>query len=463
MNTLYIFLLAPILVKTIQFFIALSLLIIIHEFGHFLFAKLFKTRVEKFYLFFDFFFPFPSLMNFALFKKMFKGTEYGLGWFPLGGYVKIAGMVDESMDKEAMKLPPQPWEYRSKKSYQKLLIMLGGIIFNLILAFLIYVFIFAKYGEQYLPTQNAKYGIVADSLAQSIGFMNGDKIVEVGGKKSENFNHIVSDMIFNEAKDVTVDRNGEIKKILIPEGTVRHILKTKQKDLFAYRMPFEIDSVMAKGINDGLLKKGDRVIGINETMSPYLDVLQKEATAIKEKSKAEKYQVNYTVLRNNDTMKIAGFLNGNGKLEVGLVSPDKLLEFKSKDYTFLQAIPKGISYTGEQLMSYLGQLKLIFTSPEVKVSESLGGFGSIGSMFPAEFDLFKFLQLTAFISIILAFMNLLPIPGLDGGYVFFLLIEMISGRKISDNVIEKANTVGLVILLALMLYANGLDIFRMFQ
>ncbi len=463
MNTLYIFLLAPILVKTIQFFIALSLLIIVHEFGHFLFAKLFKTRVEKFYLFFDFFFPFPSLMNFALFKKMFKGTEYGLGWFPLGGYVKIAGMVDESMDKEAMKLPPQPWEYRSKKSYQKLLIMLGGIIFNLILAFLIYVFVFAKYGEQYLPTQNAKYGIVADSLAQSIGFVNGDKILEVGGKKSENFNHLVTDMIFNQAKDITVNRNGEIKKIIIPEGTVRHILKTKQKDLFTYRMPFEIDTVMAKGINAGLLKKGDKIIGVNETMSPFLDVLQKEATSIKEKSKAEKYNVNYTIIRNNDTMKVAGFLNGAGKLEVGLVSPDKLLNFKSKDYSILQAIPKGFSYTGEQLMSYLGQLKLIFTSPEVKVSESLGGFGSIGSMFPAEFDLFKFLQLTAFISIILAFMNLLPIPGLDGGYVFFLLIEMISGRKISDNVIEKANTVGLVILLALMLYANGLDIFRMFQ
>ena len=464
MDLLNIFLaISPTLMKVIQFFIALSILIIIHEFGHFLFAKLFKTRVEKFYLFFDFFFPFATVMNFSLFKKKWKGTEYGLGWFPLGGYVKIAGMVDESADKEALKGEPQPWEYRSKKSWQKLLIMLGGIIMNVLLAMVIYIGIFANYGEKYLPVENLKYGIHVDSLGKSIGLMEGDRITKVGDKVPENFNSINKDLIMNEAKSFTVVRNGEEMNIAIPEGTIRHILKTKSLNMMEPRVPLVIDSVPAKSKNASILKKGDKFIGINEVMSPYNGDIVREARKVAKANPDEINEVEIHLLRGSDTVHATAKINEKGKFGFNPVQPEEFLDFKTKEYSLGAAIPKGISYTGQKLKEYIGQLKLIFTSPEVKVSESLGGFGSIGGLFPGEFDMYVFLQLTAFISIILAFMNLLPIPGLDGGYVLFLLFEMITGVKVSDNVIEKANGVGLVLLLALMLYANGLDVWRLFQ
>ncbi len=464
MDLLNIFLaMSPTIMKVIQFFAALSILIIIHEFGHFMFAKLFKTRVEKFYLFFDFFFPFATFMNFSLFKKTYKGTEYGLGWFPLGGYVKIAGMVDESADKEAMKGEPQPWEYRSKKSWQKLLIMLGGIIMNVLLAFVIYVAIFAGYGEKYLPVENLKYGIHVDSLGKSIGLMEGDMIAKVGNEAPENFNAISKNMLMNEAKSFTVIRNGQEKEIAIPAGTIRHILKTKNLNMMAPRFPFVIDSMPKDSPNATVFKKGDEVIGINDLQSPYQGDIAREATKVVKANPDEINKVNMTILRGGDTVKAVAKLTEKGQFGVFAKTADNFLDFKTKDYSFIEAIPKGASFTGEKLMEYIGQLKLIFTSPEVKVSESLGGFGSIGGLFPGEFNLYIFLQLTAFISIILAFMNLLPIPGLDGGYVLFLLFEMITGVTVKDSVIEKANGVGLVLLLALMLYANGLDVWRMFQ
>lgn len=464
MDLLNIFLaMPPTLMKVIQFFAALSILIIIHEFGHFMFAKLFKTRVEKFYLFFDFFFPFATFMNFSLFKKTYKGTEYGLGWFPLGGYVKIAGMVDESADKDAMKGEPQPWEYRSKKSWQKLLIMLGGIIMNILLAAVIYIGVFANYGEKYLPVENLKYGIHVDSLGKSIGLMEGDNILKVGDKVPENFNSINKNLIMDEAKTFTVLRNGAEQTIEIPEGTIRHILKTKSANMMVPRVPLVVDSVTSDSKNASVLKKGDRFIGINDVMSPFNSDIVREASKVAKANPDETNTVNLKLLRGSDTVESIATIDGNGKFGFVPVQPEEFLNFKTKEYSFGQAIPKGISYTGTKLMEYIGQLKLIFTSPEVKVSESLGGFGSIGGLFPGEFNLYIFLQLTAFISIILAFMNLLPIPGLDGGYVLFLLFEMITGVKVSDNVIEKANGVGLVLLLGLMLYANGLDVYRLFQ
>lgn len=464
MDLLNIFLaMSPTLMKVIQFFAALSILIIIHEFGHFMFAKLFKTRVEKFYLFFDFFFPFATFMNFSLFKKTYKGTEYGLGWFPLGGYVKIAGMVDESADPEAMKGEPQPWEYRSKKSWQKLLIMLGGIIMNILLAMVIYVAIFANWGERYLPVENVTYGIHVDSLGKSIGLMEGDKIVKVGDKVPENFNSVNKNLIMDQAKTFTVLRSGTEKTITIPEGTIRHILKTKRLNMMEPRVPLVVDSIGPDSKNISILKKGDRFIGINDVMSPYNGDIVREARKVAKANPDETNEVNLKLLRGVDTVEAVATIDGSGRFGFIPVQPEEFLDFKTKEYSFGEAIPKGVSHTGKKLLEYIGQLKLIFTSPEVKVSESLGGFGSIGGLFPGEFDLFVFLQLTAFISIILAFMNLLPIPGLDGGYVLFLLFEMITGVTVSDKVIEKANGVGLVLLLALMLYANGLDVWRMFQ
>ena len=454
---------SPTLVKVIQFFASLSILIIIHEFGHFMFAKLFKTRVEKFYLFFDFFFPFATFMNFSLFKKTYKGTEYGLGWFPLGGYVKIAGMIDESADAEAMKGEPQPWEYRSKKSWQKLLIMLGGIIMNLVLAMVIYIGIFAGYGEKTLPIESVKYGVHVDSVGKSIGLMEGDNIVMVGNKKVVTFDEIGKEMFLGEAKSFTVNRAGQNVVVNIPEGTMRSLLKSKKANMMAPRFPFVIDSMPAKSLNASVFQKGDEVIGINELYSPYQGDIAREAQKIVKANPDEINKVNITLLRGADTIKSVAKLTGKGQFEVFAQTPDAFLDYKMQDYSFIEAIPKGISHTGTKLLEYIGQLKLIFTSPEVKVSESLGGFGSIGGLFPGEFSLFMFLQLTAFISIILAFMNLLPIPGLDGGYVLFLLFEMITGVKVSANVIEKANGVGLVLLLALMLYANGLDVWRLFQ
>lgn len=466
MNTLHILLAIPaVWVKVIQFFIALSILIIIHEFGHYLMARLTKTRVNKFYLFFDFFFPFPSFMNFSIFKKKIGDTEYGLGWFPLGGYVSIAGMVDETSDKDALAGEPEPWEYRSKKSWQKLLIMLGGIIFNVILAVLIYIIIFAKYGESYLVPENATYGIHTDSLGRSIGLMDGDKIMKVGDRKLENINKAVYSLIFDEAKTITVERDGSDKIINVPEGTARQclkIMKAKGKPLYSLRMPAVVDTVVPESPNKGLLQKGDKFLAVADEDARFIEDAYKQVKAAHNADSA-RASVPVRILRGKDTLSLDAKFNKEGKLGIGWLStPDSFFNITHIEYPGLHSIPRGLAETKNKLQEYMLQLRLIFTSPEVKVSESLGGFGSIGGMFPGEFDLFMFLQLTAFISIILAFMNLLPIPGLDGGYVLFLLFEMITGIKMKDAWIEKANSVGLIILLALMLYANGLDVWRWF-
>src|SRR5690606_37656898 len=260
-------------VQALQLLAALSLLILLHEFGHFFFARLFKTRVEKFYLFFDFLFPFPGLLNFSLFKKIKNGTEYGLGWFPLGGYVKISGMVDESMDKEQMNQPPQPWEYRSKKAWQRLLIMLGGILVNILVAAFIYMAIFGIWGEQYLPTENAKYGIAADSLAESVGFRDGDKIVSVGGKKVERFNDIMKDFIFNQANSFEVERDGKLVTIPIPEGTIRKIIQSRKKGGFLdIRTPFLVGEVSKGSAAEKIgLQKGDSIAALNGQPAGFFD------------------------------------------------------------------------------------------------------------------------------------------------------------------------------------------------
>ena len=446
-------------VKVLQLFVALSLLIVLHEGGHFLFARLFKTRVEKFYLFFDFLFPFSGLLNFSLFKKKKGDTEYGIGWFPLGGYVKIAGMVDESMDKEQMALPPQPWEYRSKKPYQRLFIMLGGVIVNALLAVVIYIAVFSIYGEEYLPAQNAKYGIMVDSVGKSIGLRNGDMITAVDNKPVERFERIVSNIILDEGKTIQVMRDGQPLSIDIKPGTVHSIITGTKNSFIAPRMPIVADEVSKGSEADKMgMKTGDSIVAVSGTPIRFYD----EYDSIKRSLVGQ--PITLTVMRGGQPVELKG-----------TVPADKILGFMPNGeykryfttavikYNPIQAIGKGFSFTYDQFSNYIRQFKLMFTSKEIKASESMGGIISFGKIFPGVFDMEKFLMLTAFVSIILAFMNLLPIPGLDGGYVIFLLFEMVTGKKVSEKVMERATTVGLVLLLTLMVYANGLDIFRLFK
>lgn len=445
-------------VQALQLLAALSLLILLHEFGHFFFARLFKTRVEKFYLFFDFLFPLPSVLNFSLFKKKVGDTEYGLGWFPLGGYVKIAGMVDESMDKDQMALPPQPWEYRSKKPYQRLFIMLGGIIMNVLVAIAIYALIFGVWGEEYLPAENAKYGIMVDSTAESIGLKNGDMIVAVGGKKVEKFDGITKEFILGDAKSFTVLRDGNTVNVDVPQGTIRKLINSKSKSFIQPRVPVVIETVSDGSIAKKMgLQAGDSLVAINNQPVVFYDEFEKTKKA----NAAQPFSM--TLIRNNQPVTLNGTMPELGK-PIGITfNTTKYFVTKEIKYGAFAAIGKGFTYTFDQIGNYWGQLKMIFTSKEIKASESLGGIISFGKIFPSVFDMQSFLMLTAFVSIILAVMNLLPIPGLDGGYVIFLLFEMISGRKVSDKVMERATSVGLILLLGLMLYANGLDIFRLFK
>ena len=446
-------------VKVLQLFAALSILIVLHEFGHFFFARLFKTRVEKFYLFFDFLFPFSGILNFSLFKKKKGDTEYGIGWFPLGGYVKIAGMVDESMDKEQMALPPQPWEYRSKKPYQRLFIMLGGIIVNVLLAIVLYIAVFSIYGEEYLPAQNVTYGIAVDSMAKSLGLRNGDMVTAIDGHPVVRFERIKQDIVLNDGKTLQVLRNGEPIDIDIKPGTIHSIITGKRSEFINLRIPIVVDEV-TKGSEAAKmdLRHNDSIIAVNGEPVRFFDQfdsIKRTLTGM---------PIDITIVRDGKILESKGIVPQSNTLGINYVSDlNRFFKVDKITYGPLQAMTKGVSFTYEQFGNYLRQFKLIFTSKEVKTSESLGGIISFGKIFPDEFDMQKFLMLTAFISIILAFMNLMPIPGLDGGYVIFLLFEMITGRKVSEKVMERATTVGLVLLLTLMVYANGLDIFRLFK
>ncbi len=469
MNILNILLaLGPNLTRGLQLFAALSILIILHEWGHYYAARRTGTRVEKFYLFFDFFFPFSTLLPFSIFKIKKGETEYGMGWFPLGGYVKIAGMVDESMDKEALAKPPQPWEFRSKTAPQRLLIMLGGIIMNVILAILVYIFIFAKWGETKIPNKNLTYGIACDSLALQAGFQDGDKIVSINGKDVPYFDDVLKTFVLKGAKTVVVDRNGANTTVNIPEGIIGKMVNNK-KNLFEPRIPFVINEKSPEcKIVSGDIQKGDKLVSINNHPVEFSIDFKNQARAFiaglgaSDTSTLKQHPIAGKVLRNGmDTVNFSAILGPKGTMGVQLdMDLEKLFTPEVKKYSVMQAIPKSLSYSWEKLGDYTDNLAALFKSKEIKVSESLGGFGSFAKLFPTTFGWESFLRLLAFISIMLAFMNLLPIPGLDGGYVLFLLWEIITGKKVSDAFMEKATGVGLILLVSLMLYANGLDIFR---
>ncbi|MCW3463772.1 RIP metalloprotease RseP [Chitinophaga nivalis] len=436
-----------ILVKAGQLLLSLSILVVLHELGHFIPAKLFKTRVEKFYLFFD---PW-----FSLFKIKKGETEYGVGWLPLGGYVKISGMIDESMDKEQMAKPPQPWEFRAKPAWQRLIIMIGGVTVNIILAFFIYAMMLWYWGEKYLPADAVKYGVTVDSLGKSIGIHDGDRIVAVNNRKVEQFDAIPGEVILEEAKSIQVIRDGQTVSLPVPDGFIRQLLK--QKVPFAFvRFPYYADNFEKGSVAEtsNSFKKGDQIISLNGELLPYFTDFAKEIR----KHKNENVIVG--VVRGTDTLNIAVKLPESGKLGIYYQNPEKFFEYKTRKYTFMEAIPAGFSKSIDKLVKYVQQLRLIFVSKEVKVSESLGGFMSIGNLFPEQWDWMMFWEMTAFLSIILAFMNILPIPALDGGHVLFLLYEIITGRKPSEKFLEYAQIVGMVLLFGLLIFANGLDFWR---
>jgi len=440
-----------ILIKILQFLLSLSIIVIIHEFGHFLFAKLFKTRVEKFYLFFD--------AWFALFKRKVGETEYGIGWIPLGGYVKISGMIDESMDREQMKQPPKPYEFRSKTSGQRLMIMTAGVIFNFISALLIYVCVLYTWGETYLPTVNVKYGIVTDSAGYSIGLRNGDKIISVDNQKIENFSQITSDIVLNDRKTIQVDRNGEMLNIEIPVDFRAKMLKGNGR--IEPRTPFRPYVISAFGKKSpgkvaGLLA-GDELVGIDGNNFEWFDEFQKYISDNRTRS------IVVNILRNGRQIDIPVVPTVEGLLGIGSSRTyDQMFEMKTINYGFLASIPAGISKGFKTIGDYLKQFKVIF-SRHTKAYESLGGFITIGSIFPGVWDWQSFWNLTALLSIILAVMNILPIPALDGGHVMFLLYEVITGRKPSDKFLEYAQITGMVILFALLIFANGNDIIRLIR
>lgn len=431
--------------KTIQLLLSLSILVILHEFGHFFFAKLFKTRVEKFYLFFD---PW-----FSLFKYKKGETEYGIGWLPLGGYVKISGMIDESMDKEAMKLPAQPWEFRAKPTWQRLLIMIGGVVVNFITALVIFWLVLYTWGQAYLDADSAKYGFHYAEVANEIGLHDGDKVTHVDTFKIKAVQDIAKHILLEDTKELTVVRNDSTIKIPIPVDFGQRIMASGVRSFADFQIPTVIDSVVPKrGAAEAGIMKGDSVVAVNGKPAIYFHQFVNEVV-----SNAGK-DVSIELVRNNALMTVDVHVSKKGKIGVGNKQPS-FLEVKKFRYGFWEAAPAGIKKGFNILIDYIKQLKLIFTKEGVK---QLGGFGTMGNLFPATWDWYVFWSNTALISLILAFMNILPIPALDGGHVLFLLYEMITGRKPSDKFLEYAQVAGMILLFGLLLYANGNDIFKAF-
>ncbi|TXE13116.1 RIP metalloprotease RseP [Seonamhaeicola algicola] len=440
-------------IKISQFLLSLSLLIVLHELGHFIPAKAFKTRVEKFYLFFD--------VKFSLFKKKIGETVYGIGWLPLGGYVKISGMIDESMDTEQMAQEPQPWEFRSKPAWQRLIIMLGGVTVNFILAILIYVGMSYFYGDTFLPNENIKDGLLIDNkVANDAGLLTGDKILTVDGETIEKYSEISEKVLFG--KNVTIERNGQQTTITLPEDFLAQLIDSKERKFIDLRTPFAIVEVPDTSFNKGSgLKKGDIIIGLNDVNTKYGD----EVVANLSKFKGQ--NVTAKVLRDKSEINLTLKVSDSAKL--GLVyaagsTPETLealgyYNFEKINYSFFESFPVGLKKAKDRVVSYWDQLGAIFT-PSTGAYKGVGGFKAIYDIFPKTWSWQSFWSITAFLSIMLGVLNLLPIPALDGGHVMFLLYEMVSGRKPGDKFMEYAQMVGFFILIALVLFANGNDIYK---
>lgn len=489
------------LIKALQLIMSLSLLVVLHELGHFTFARIFKVRVEKFYMFFNprfsivrwkkvngrwqvkwfapnvepsmkmrldadgdpmkdekgnvLYEPFTDEDRAALddedWRKYPENTEWGIGWLPLGGYCSIAGMVDETTDSNNMKSEPQPWEYRALPTWKRLPIILGGVLVNFISALFIYGMILHTWGKEYLPVENAVYGYQYSNTMLENGFENGDRILTVNNVAYETTGEIVQELLVDGAQDVTVLRQNDTVHVLLPEDFAQLVLASGEQDLMAPRFPFVVDQVVEGGAAIGLLMPGDSLVSVNGvTTTAFYDVS-------KELEGHASDSVHLGLYRQGVLTNVSVLLDANGKLGVYTKNPYLFLQTKKIEYGFFEAIPAGVELGWNTLVSYVKQFKLVFTKEGAK---SIGGFGAIGNLFPSMWDWHAFWMMTAMISIILAFMNILPIPALDGGYVMFLLYEMITGHKPGDKFLERANTIGLFILLALVLYANLNDIFK---
>lgn len=435
-----------IIVKIGQLLLSLSILVVLHEFGHFFFAKIFKARVEKFYLFFN---PWFSLFTFK------KGeTTYGLGWLPLGGYVKISGMIDESMDKEQLKQPPQPHEFRSKPTWQRLLIMLGGVMVNFLLGFLIYAAILYTWGEDYLPIKNMQHGVVVDSVAYEAGFRTGDLIVALDETPIERFSEIVPLILLEDVNTVKVMRNGKTERIALTMDIRKKIIRGAR--LFSPRYPFIVGGFAENSIGrDAGIIKGDKIIAVDTITTLMADQLRSALEQYKNK------EVIVTIERNGNETPIKVTLAEDAMLGVA-VDLESVIQFETKYYSFIEAIPAGVNKAFDTGKKYLQQFKLIFSS-ETEAYKEVGGFITIGKIFPGVWNWQSFWGLTAFLSIMLAILNLLPIPALDGGHVMFLLYEMISGKEPGEKFMEYAQLTGMLLLFALLIFANGNDIIKLFQ
>jgi regulator of sigma E protease len=489
------------LIRALQLILSLSILVFLHEFGHFFFARLFKVRVEKFYMFFN--------PNFSLIRaKKINGkwqvrifarnvpanerqrknaegdlmvdskgkpvmepiplnelpagdwraypetTEWGIGWLPLGGYCKIAGMIDESMDKTQMALPPQKWEYRSRPVWHRLPIIVGGVLVNFILAMVIYAAILFTWGQEYLPFENARFGFQFSETLLKNGFENGDKIISIDGEPVEQNADFVEKILVDRKRNIVVERDSQTVSILLPEKFDQIILKSGDTDFITPRYPFVVEEVQpGSPAEKAALQSGDSVVSVNgKRMTVYQDIAE-------ELNASAEMEIAVGVVRNGTEKTLMLTLTEDAKMGVNLRSPFQYFDTRRTEYGFLEAIPAGISLGWETLVKYVKQFKLVFTK---EGSKQVGGFGSIGKMFPKVWDWQIFWSMTALLSVILAFMNFLPIPALDGGHVMFLMYEMITGRKPGDKFMEYAQTAGMVFLLALLLFANGNDIIKAF-
>lgn len=437
-----------VLLKIIQVILSLSLLVLVHEFGHYITARIFKIRVEKFYLFFP-----PAIFKF---KPKKSDTEFGIGCIPLGGFCKISGMIDESMDKEAMAKPPQPWEFRSRPAWQRIIVLAGGVLMNVVLAIVLYIAILFTWGEQYIKNEDVIYGIEASSLAQEIGFENGDRILALDGNPApDNFNEIHMDMLRDQVSRVTVLRDGDTVDVDIDPEYMPAMLNTP--GMFGIRLPIAVGGLPDTSINASAdLRQGDRFLTADGRPVTWYQDLQ--AVLADNAGRT----VELSLLRDSDTVNVPVKVSQNGKIEVLLQKDITDLHITQKEYGLLEAIPAGFMMTFTNIGHYIKELGLIF-SPQTEAYKSVGSFITIGSIFPSSWNWQIFWNITALLSIMLAVMNLLPIPALDGGHILFTLYEMITGRKPSDRFMEVAQMIGMFLLLMIMILAFGNDLLRLFR
>jgi regulator of sigma E protease len=436
--------------KTAQFILSFSIIVVLHELGHFIPARLFGARVEKFYLFFN--------PGFSLWKKKIGDTEYGLGWIPFGGYVKISGMIDESMDKEQMNKAPESFELRSKPAYQRLIVMLGGVIVNVILAIVIFIGIAWFWGDDFLPAKNLSYGIHPTEISKKMGLQDGDIIVALDQKELKDFFELESKIVLEDPKTIQVKRGDSVLSLSIPTTIAAELANANNSTGFVVPMfPVIVDSIgKAAVVVEGSFQKNDTLLSINGQSVKY------QHEFIEVKKKYSDSLVTVIAKRGMDTVKIRTLINNKAQLGLFVKLPMQLFKTVHQEYSFAEAIPTGIQRCFTTLDNYVTGIKQIFTG-KVNPNDSLGSLISIGNTFPSQWDWERFWTLTAVFSIVLGFMNVLPIPALDGGHALFILFEMITGRKPSDKFMEYAQIAGMILMFGLMLYALGLDFWRLFK